>query len=294
MTAKPFLKWAGGKRKLLPELLKYVPETFGDYHEPFLGGGALFFELASSGRMRLHDAFLSDSNEQLMKVYEAVRNRLPELLGQLEFLQSKYTEGPREFYLNIKQKFNKSRAENHVFDRAMFVFLNKTCFNGLYRLNKSGEFNVPWGKRENVVICDEKNLTACFKVLKDFAILPPSGVPGWNDYSDFSNAIKEIQTGDFVYLDPPYLPLTATSNFTGYTSEGFTVVDQIRLRDCARTLLDKSAHVLLSNSAAPAIRELYSDEKYFRIHEVDAARSINSDGGGRGKIKEFIIEGIRQ
>jgi DNA adenine methylase len=269
LTTKPFLKWVGGKRRLLPQILPYVPSDFRTYHEPFLGGGALFFHLQPSS------AFLSDSNGRLVRTYEALRADVDAVIAQL----GNYPHN-KEFYYTLRG-WDVGRGVSDVDVASWFIYLNKTGFNGLYRVNKHGGFNVPFGHYSNPQICDEKSLLACSEVLSK---------PGVHITSDdFEAVLERAEQGDFVYFDPPYVPLSVSSSFVGYTQDGFGFEDQLRLRDVAVELKRREVKVLLSNSNHPLVRELYSD--HFALTEVFAARSINSDGSGRGKIKELLIHG---
>lgn len=265
--ARPFLKWTGGKMALVPELLKHLPSTFGTYHEPFLGGGALFFLLQPQR------AVLSDVNLRLIRTYRAVKDHVENVIP---ILRDEYTpRHSKEFYYAMR-----NLDADHYGDVGVavwFLYLNKTCFNGLWRVNKSNKFNVPAGDYKNPTIYNEANLRACSKALASTEI----------HHSDFRACEVRAQPGDVVYFDPPYVPLTATSDFTNYTAEGFSPKDQIDLRDLALRLKQRGVHVILSNSSAPAVRQLYGDP--FTIHEVDVRRAINSDVEKRGAVKEFII-----
>lgn len=272
MQAHSFVKYVGGKRQLLPELLKYTPDIRGEfykscgrYFEPFIGGGALFFKTEPV------DAVLSDTNERLIRTYKGIRDDVD---GVIRLLKTYSYDS--EFFYKIRAMEIDKGLDNDV--AAWFIYLNKSCFNGLYRVNKKNVFNVPFGRYTNPTICDEMNLRACSKAL--FGVKLSS--------VDFELAVAEAKRGDFVYFDPPYVPLSATSSFTGYTSVGFTLEDQTRLRDVALRLKVRGVHVLLSNSSAPLVRDLYAYG--FRIHEVSATRSINSKVEGRGSIKELLIQ----
>jgi DNA adenine methylase len=262
----PFLKWAGGKRQLLPELRKHMPPRFDRYYEPFVGGGALFFELATN-RVPL-EAVIGDTNLELIRTYRAVRNDVESVVDCLKL------------YKNSESLFYEARANPPVDDvefAAWFIYMNKVCFNGLYRVNKKGEFNVPFGKYANPKICDEETLRACSVALQDVRIVP------WQ----FEQTVEDASKGDFVYFDPPYVPVTVTSNFTSYTKDGFSSADHQRLADCARDLKRRGVFVVLSNSQCSAIHELYAG---WEIIEVDARRAINSKGSKRGVVKEVIIK----
>ncbi len=262
--AKPFVKWVGGKRQLLPELRKRLPSSFGTYHEPFVGGGALFFDLAPSS------AVLTDSNERLVRTYRAIRDDVESVIGVL----TTYPHD-QEFYEKLRS-LDPDDADNAIV-AAWFVYLNKCGFNGLYRVNKSGVFNVPFGDQKNPTICDADNLRACSAALQGVEIR----------HEHFANVLSRAKTNDLVYFDPPYVPLSASSNFTAYTSSGFDLSEQVKLRDVARELKRRGVHVLLSNSSAPLVETLYGDG--FECSRVDASRAINSDGAKRGKVAEVIL-----
>jgi DNA adenine methylase len=262
---RPFVKWAGGKRQILRELLKHVPSKHGRYFEPFVGGGALFFAT------RPKRAVLADVNERLVRAYKGVRDDVEAVIGLLK----KWPHDP--------VFFEKTRARpvdegTDVEVAAWFVYLNKTGFNGLYRVNKKNRFNVPFGRYENPKICDPRTLRACSEALANTDLR----------VGDFEAIASAAKRGDFVYFDPPYAPLSATSSFTSYTSNGFGIDEQTRLRDLARDLKRCGVHVLLSNSSAPAVRKLYS--RGFEVFEVSATRMVNSKAGGRGAITELVIK----
>lgn len=262
--AVPYLKWAGGKRSMLRHLLPLVPASYGTYHEPFVGGGALFFALQPTR------AVISDVNRRLVRSYVAVRDDVD---GVVALLKTYPYE--KQFFLNMRRVPIDDHSDVEV--AAWLVYLNRSCFNGLYRVNRDNVFNVPFGKYANPTICDESNLRACSDALKGVTIA----------HDPFEKVLERAVTGDFVYFDPPYLPISATSSFTGYSSDGFGLADHERLRDVARVLAVGGVHVIISNSAAPAVKELYADG--FEVTEVLASRAINADGDGRGKIPELII-----
>lgn len=263
----PFFKWVGGKRQLLPELRKHVP-TFKRYFEPFVGGGALFFDLGP------REAFLADQNSRLMMTYQAVRDRVDEVIALLRTYPH-----TKDFYLELRSRdIDDARKYSAVEVAAWFLYLNKTGFNGLYRVNQSGGFNVPFGQYNYPMICDEGALRAASKTLQGVHL----------DAGDFEQATVGALAGDFVYFDPPYVPASATGDFTTYTPTGFGMEEQVRLRDHARALVAKGVRVVLSNSDTSAVRDLYG-AKPFRLHEVQAKRSINSKTKNRGKVGELII-----
>lgn len=253
---------------MIPSLLPLVPGEFGTYHEPFVGGGALFFARQPPR------AVLSDSNERLIRTYRAVRDHTEELIERLAVLQEKNAVNGDALFAAMRRSIDE-RSDAEV--AAWFIYLNKTAYNGLYRVNRKNEFNVPVGRYKNPCICDADNLRACSKALSGVELL----------VEDFSAVVNRAQEGDFVYFDPPYVPLSATSLFVGYTAEKFGIEQQLKLRDVARTLKRKGVSVLLSNSAAGLVRELYHGG--FEIREVMASRAINCQAKGRGKIQELII-----
>lgn len=264
--AVPLVKWCGGKRQLLPELLKRVPKSFGVYHEPFLGGGAMFFAL------RPAKAALSDANPELVIAYRAVRGKVKQVIKLLLELQAKHSKGQ---YLRIRKQ--KWWLLDSVEVAARLIYLNKTCFNGIFRLNRKGEFNVPMGRYPKThVICDDDNLRACSRALQGVSI----------EHLDFRQAIAKAERGDFIYADPPYVPVSSTANFTSYTDKGFGLGDQRDLVELARQLKRRGVKVLLSNAGTEAVRDLYQG---FSIDVVEARRSVNCDGGARGKVMEFLI-----
>jgi DNA adenine methylase len=262
--AKPFLKWAGGKRQLLSELMRHVPASYGTYYEPFVGGGALFFHLAPA------KAVLADGNERLVRTYRGVRDgveRVIKLLGK--FPHDKPTfERMREMDVD-------SGSDAEV--AAWLIYLNHTGYNGLYRVNSKNRFNVPFGDYAKPKICNPALLRDCAEALDEVDLR----------CEDFTIVASRAKAGDFVYFDPPYVPLSGSSSFTSYTKGGFGEPEQRALADLARRLKKKGVHVVLSNSAAPLVRELYGEG--FTLHEVKAARSVNATASGRGKITELII-----
>ena len=268
---RPFLKWAGGKGQLLNELLERVEQArpFNRYHEPFVGGGALFFELCRLGRLGRRQAFLSDSNSILIESYEAVRDSLDDLIALLERHKALHD---KDYYYEMRKNVPATPVER----AARVIYLNKTCFNGLFRLNSKGEFNVPIGKYTDPVICDEKNLASTSEALKKARLFTES----------FTSVLDRAEPDDLVYFDPPYDPMSATANFTTYDKSGFGVDDQKRLAEVAEALHEKGVKVILSNSMTPLIADLY---KKFRIETVKASRTVNSRAGGRGKIDEALI-----
>ena len=265
--ARPVLKWAGGKRQLLPELLRRLPPRFGAYHEPFVGGGALFFALATQGR--LGQVYLTDANTSLIADYMALRDEVDEVIAAMR--RHRYD---RDHYYAVRAL----RPEDLSLPEraARILYLNKTCYNGLYRENRAGQFNVPFGRYANPTICDEPNLRAASAVLHGVDIAQ----------RHFSTVLDYARPGDFVYFDPPYDPLSATANFTGYDRRGFGPDDQRQLRDVFAALAGRGVRAMLSNSDTPFIRELYAG---FPLQQVFVGRAVNSRVEGRGKVAEVII-----
>lgn len=272
---KPFVKWVGGKRQLLKQfrlMNLYPPEKFdpktGRYFEPFVGGGAVFFDLLPE------KGFLSDLNKELVITYNVIKNNVDELIKSL-----KSHKTDKEYFLNIRAQDPETLSELDIASR--FIFLNRTCFNGLYRVNSKGDFNVPYGKYNNPLICDEDNLKKVSKSLQGIEV----------KHQDYKEVLKEVRKGDFVYFDPPYYPINKTSSFTSYTKESFLDKEQIELRDTVLELNKRGCFVMLSNSDTQFINKIYSEiEKYgIRITKVDAGRMINSKASGRGKITEVLI-----
>ena len=265
IKVSPFIKWAGGKRRLIPTLKEYMPpkEQINRYFEPFLGGGALFFHLQHK------NSILSDANQELIELYKIVKDNVEDLIRVL-----KVHKNDKDYFYEVRAQEKENLTP--VQRAARFIFLNKTCFNGLYRVNSKGKFNVPFGKYKNPKICDEEGLRSASMVLKKTTV----------QNVDFEKVAKEANTTDFIYFDPPYQPLSETSSFTSYTAKKFDEAEQKRLAKTYATLAEKGCFVMLSNSDTPLIRELYKD---FYIHEVQASRAINRNGDGRGKITELLV-----
>lgn len=269
MTAKPFTKWGGGKTYLLSEILKRLPAKISTYHEPFLGGGAVFFALA--GEKRFREARLNDINEELIRSYAAIKYQVPAVIGELK----KHYHDEAYFYAVRAQDWRAMTAPKVA---ARFIFLNRTCFNGLYRVNKKGGFNVPFGKYANPTICNEENLRACAAALAGTDL----------EWEPFDRALNRVKSGHTAYIDPPYHPASPTANFTAYDKSGFGTEEQRLLCEQAKKLVERGAHVLLSNSDTPFTRELYRD---FHIETVQAPRRINSNAAARGNVNELLISG---
>lgn len=270
---KPFVKWVGGKRQLLKQFRQlnlYPPEKFnsktGRYFEPFVGGGAVFFDLLPE------KAYLSDLNNELVVTYNVIRNDVENLIESL-----KKHKLDKEYFLKIRAQKPEKLSDLNTASR--FIYLNRTCFNGMYRVNSKGGFNVPFGKYTNPLICDENNLRKASKVLKNVEIRR----------QDYKGVLKKAKKGDFVYFDPPYYPISKTASFTSYTSESFLDKEQIELGDTFIELHKRGCFVMLSNSDTPFINRIYKGLKGVKINKVEAGRAINSNASKRGKITEVLI-----
>jgi DNA adenine methylase len=265
----PFLKWVGGKRQLMSEIEPLMPSKISTYYEPFIGGGAVF--LAQQPKK----AVINDYNAELINVYKVVRDNVEELI---EDLATHRNESDYFYSVRVQDRQEGFDQLSELKRASRVIYLNKTCFNGLYRVNSSGEFNTPFGRYKSPNIVNETVLRAVSNYLNNNDIALLSG--------DFEDALKGIRKGAFVYLDPPYDPVSKSSNFTGYVEGGFDSNQQERLRDICIKLNDKGVNFLLSNSATPFIKDLYKD---FEIIEVDAKRYINSVASKRGSVSEVLV-----
>lgn len=264
----PIVKWVGGKRQLMFELLENIPKSYNRYFEPFIGGGALFFEL------KPNNAYISDMNEELINLYQVVRDNVEELITDLQ-----KHDISKEYFMQIRNIDRTKEYQNlsDVKKASRFIYLNRTCFNGMYRVNSKGEFNVPFGNYKNPRIIDENNLINCSNLLQKTEI----------KNADFSKILNYIQKGDFVYFDPPYVPLNETSSFTSYTKDGFDIDMQFKLRDICDELDSMGVKFMLSNSDTKLVNELYAN---YEIKKVFASRQINANPNGRGKITEVLVK----
>lgn len=272
VIAKPFVKWVGGKRRVIPELLFSLPQTFDHYYEPFVGGGALFFHLRSLNILQDKKITLSDVNLRLIRTYRAIRDDVNGVIIRLKHHTKHHC---RDYFYAVRDAEVDS-YENDADVAAWFIYLNKTAFNGLYRVNKKNRFNAPMGKYKNPTICDEANLRNCHDALKNVNIL----------HQSFAATAEGAQERDLVYFDPPYVPVSATSSFTSYTNEGFGMIEQTQLRDVAWKLRERGVNVMLSNSDHEIVRDLYAD---FDIRGIQVGRAINSKATARGKVGEVIV-----
>lgn len=272
LKGKPFVKWAGGKRQIIDKLKEHVPENFNTYFEPFVGGGALLFELEPE------NAVINDSNRELMNVYECIQDekKLDKMLKELNKYEACHSE---EFYFEIRNKDRDKAKFWKIVDykrAARTIYLNKACFNGLYRVNSKNEFNVPFNKKEKVNTYDGPNMYTIHAYLNYRNVTLLS--------CDFEEAVKDAKKGDFIYFDPPYD--SDTSTFNSYTEDGFDRNEQVRLARVYKELSDRGCYVMLSNHNTNFINELYKD---FNIHVIEAKRNINANGKKRGKVEEVII-----
>ena len=272
IKGKPFVKWAGGKRQIMPEIKKYVPENYDTFYEPFVGGGAVFFELAPK------KAVINEYNSELMNVFECIKDedKFDKMCTELNHHEANHSE---EYYYQVRNIDRDIKKYNKLADykkAARTIYLNKACFNGLYRVNSKNEFNVPFGKKEKVNTYEGQNLGVvhCILNFNDIKLLS----------TDFEEAVKDAKKGDFVYLDPPYD--SDTSTFNDYTENGFNKDEQRRLALLFKELSDRGCYVMLSNHNTILVNELYKD---FNIHVISAKRNINANGKKRGKVEEVII-----
>ena len=291
-TVKPFLKWAGGKGQLLKEIEKYYPFEDGNitkYAEPFVGGGAVLFDVLS--KYDLKEIYISDINAELINTYRIIRDDIDALVEMLSVMQTEFvpmdTESRKAYYMQNRERFNDLKVngdENINIEKAvLMIFLNKTCFNGLYRVNKKGLFNVPMGAYKNPLICDEKNLRTVSEKLQNVKIV----------CSDYKASVDFIDANTFVYFDPPYRPLTETASFTAYTENLFNDEEQIELAEFVECMHKKGAKVVVSNSDP---KNSNTEDDFFdniysahKIKRVEATRMINCNSEARGKIKELLI-----
>jgi DNA adenine methylase len=274
--AAPFVKWAGGKGQLLKQLAPYLPERFGRYVEPFVGGGAVFFHLYRQGRLDGRDVVLIDRLEELIDCYRIVRDEVGALLAALEPHEAAKLD--RDHYYRVRawdrQPGYGERAR--VERAARFIYLNRTCYNGLYRVNRKGQFNVPMGRYRNPTVRDVDRLRAASTALQGVTLLA----------DDFCRCLDVAEAGDLVYFDPPYQPLSQTANFTAYTAGDFGEDDQWRLAEVFRELDARGCRLLLNNSDTPSIRRLYDGYEQIRLF---ASRPINSKTSRRGAVAELLI-----
>ena len=272
---QPFIKWVGGKRGLLDQILPLFPKKFNNYYEPFIGGGAVFFKLFSKGVLKNKKVILSDINEELINTYNIIKNRPFELINKLEEYKEQHS---KDFYYKIRELDRKSNYNklSNLEKATRFIYLNKTCFNGLYRVNKKGYFNTPIGSYKNPNIANRDLILSASEALQDVTIKEQS----------FKEVLQYAKRGDLVYFDPPYYPLNKTSNFTSYNSNYFLEDEHFELFELFDKLSENGVKVIQSNSDTEFIKNLY---KNYDIKIVNANRFINSKSNGRGKITEVLI-----
>jgi DNA adenine methylase len=297
---RPFLKWAGGKRQLLPQLRRFYPPRFATYHEPFLGSGAVFFDLVGRGDLAARGAVLTDENPDLIGCYLRVRDSVDAVIGGLERLERGHTSGGADHYRRVRdERFNPRRQAWRTAGgsldaygpdlAAMLIYLNRTGYNGLFRVNQSGGFNVPPGRYLNPRITDAALLRQVSATL---------GAPGVQlSLGSFEAVVDRAAAGDFVYFDPPYAPLSPTANFRSYTARGFSDTDQARLQQVTVSLAKRGVTVLLSNSTAPVVLELFETDGAataagLRAVRVPARRAINTRADRRGVVEELLVTNL--
>lgn len=268
--AKPFIQWVGGKREMIPQYEEFIPKKFKNYYEPFLGGGAIFFYLQPE------KAILADNNKELIKTYEGIRDNPEEVIKLLKELRSKHSKELFTKIRNIDREINIFAGLNSAEIAARMIYLNQTCFNGLYRVNQQSQFNVPIGSSLNRLICDEHTIRSASKILKNITI----------QESDFETSVRNARLGDFIYLDPPYYPISINSDFTRYTKEKFYQEDQVRLKKEIDRLSRIGCKIMLSNSDCDFIKNLY---KEYKIRKVYSGRTLSCKKDQRGKVSELII-----
>ena len=297
---RPFLKWAGGKRQLLPQIRRFYPETFRNYVEPFVGSGAVFFDLHNQGLLSSRHTTLIDSNADLVGCYLNVRDRTVDVVKSLSRLATAHKRDLQQHYYRVRDKrFNPGRAriangQGPDTQRytpllaAMLIYLNRTGFNGLFRLNLRGSYNVPIGRYKNPTICDADNIAAVADALSSDVTITHGG---------FETVLNTAKEGDFVYFDPPYAPLSETAQFTSYTAARFSTADQENLQQVLVQLARRGCSVLMSNSTAPEITKLYDGNSEagaagLRTYKIPARRMINSAPEKRGAVLEYLITNI--
>lgn len=275
VTPKPFVKWAGGKRQLIPILNQNLPESFGTYYEPFLGGGALLFHILTDKNGQ--KCSISDLNSDLVLAYTTIRDRIDALITSLKNHEKNYQKDSESYYYTIRESNPRSEIEK----TSRLIFLNRTCFNGLYRVNSKGKFNVPLGKYSNPNIVNEENIRAVSHILQSSRTAIKC--------RDFEAVLRDAKKGDLIYFDPPYQPVSATSNFTSYTTKDFTYDDLTRLAELCLKLDSRGCNVLLSNSDSQEVADIFAKNPW-KITRISANRSINSNSKKRTGHFELLIK----
>ena len=275
VTPKPFVKWAGGKRQLIPIINQNLPDSFGTYYEPFLGGGALLFHILTDKNGQ--KCSISDLNSDLVLAYTTIRDRVDSLIASLKNHEKNYQKDSESYYYSIRESNPRSAIEK----TSRLIFLNRTCFNGLYRVNSKGKFNVPLGKYSNPNIVNEENLRAVSNILQSSRIFIKC--------RDFEAVLRDAKKGDLIYFDPPYQPVSSTANFTSYTNKDFTYDDLTRLAELCLKLDSRGCNVLLSNSDSKEVAEVFAKNTW-KITRIEANRSINSNSKKRTGHFELLIK----
>ncbi len=291
-VVRPFVKWAGGKGSLIPQITKYYPFELKNgriekYVEPFVGGGAVLIDILQ--KYEVQEAYAFDINKDLINCYNVIKFNVEDLIQKLEKKEKEFlsldNEKRKNYFYDVREEYNSYilEAESNVKRASEFIFLNRTCFNGLYRVNRNGKFNVPFGKYKNPTICDSSNLRNLSKLIKDVLF----------EYGDYKKSEEIIDRNTFVYFDPPYRPLSDTSGFTSYTKEDFNDEKQKELAEYFNLLSTRNAKLMLSNSNPKNVdsNDNFFEDIYrgFNINEVSAKRMINSNSEGRGEISELLI-----
>lgn len=275
VTPKPFVKWAGGKRQLIPILNENLSKSFGTYFEPFLGGGALLFHILTERKGQ--KCSISDLNSDLVLTYTTIRDRIDELISSLKNHEKNYHKDSKSYYYSVRESNPRSEIEK----TSRLLFMNRTCFNGLYRVNSKGKFNVPLGRYTNPNIVNEENLRSVSSILQSSKVAIKC--------RDFESVLRDAKKGDLVYFDPPYQPVSDTANFTSYTNKSFTYEDLNRLADLCLKLDSRGCNVLLSNSDSKEVADIFSG-KSWKIKKINANRSINSNSKKRTGHFELLIK----
>ncbi|WP_371504089.1 DNA adenine methylase [Nitrosopumilus adriaticus] len=275
VAPKPFVKWAGGKRQLIPILNENLSKSFGTYFEPFLGGGALLFHILTERKGQ--KCSISDLNSDLVLTYTTIRDRIDELISSLKNHEKNYHKDSKSYYYSVRESNPRSEIEK----TSRLLFMNRTCFNGLYRVNSKGKFNVPLGRYTNPNIVNEENLRSVSSILQSSKVAIKC--------RDFESVLRDAKKGDLVYFDPPYQPVSDTANFTSYTNKNFTYEDLNRLADLCLKLDSRGCNVLLSNSDSKEVADMFSG-KSWKIKKIHANRSINSNSKKRTGHFELLIK----
>ena len=275
VVPKPFVKWAGGKRQLIPVLNENLPKSFGTYFEPFLGGGALLFHILTERNNQ--KCSISDLNSDLVLAYTTIRNRIDDLISSLKNHERNYHKDAKSYYYSVRESNPRSEIEK----TSRLLFLNRTCFNGLYRVNSKGKFNVPLGRYSNPNIVNEDNLRSVSSILQSSKVAIKC--------RDFESVLRDAKKGDLVYFDPPYQPVSDTANFTSYTNKDFTFDDLSRLAELCFKLDSKGCKVMLSNSDSNEVSDMFKG-KPWKIHRIEANRAINSNSQKRTGHFELLIK----